>query len=496
MNIDDKTEEEYDDRFGEKGKRVLAKANVPPEIANAYDTRFNHFGVRKLYRSGSLPAKANTHDERFSAKDIAKIFLANCPPEVAKRYHTRFDGWDIAELFGKGNLPDAVNDYDKRFSFSDINTLCEDNVTSDLANRYDERFDGFEITQMILANCFPEEANKYDKRFDGLEIAYMFENKCTAEEANKYLIKFEGVGIALLYSLGITPENTDVKEQEKLYDVLSGIIKTLDSRYDWKNRAFYYFLGAGKSSVILRYTHLKTRKRTAWKFSRNIQQEHKMLQKVHYYHFEKDNLDVINVIDYKRSVRDGIALELEYLDGMTLQQVIEHGGPVPTDLVLKYSSDILNGIREMREAGVYHRDLHDKNILIDVIKNKATIIDLGQATDNPEEIHSANRAFGGNNDLISLGQLMYKMATGHNLFNEGPGFTCYSAVKDGVKTVREEVYDNPDKKTEYLNKVRQNVEDRELAEIIVTLLDDNLWIQPPLERVREMQKNIYEKIET
>ncbi|MBW2997330.1 protein kinase, partial [Candidatus Woesearchaeota archaeon] len=271
----------------------------------------------------------------------------------------------------------------------------------------------------------------------------------------------------------------------------------------------------------LLYHNKSTGKKTALKFSRTMLHEIKLMKRIRDYN-RNGTQNIVNIIqeleiwptleeaisdhiiktgppkDYESigKERERITVEIEYIEGYSLKNILKKQNVLPEDKTLKYGAGILNGLLEIRAAGIYHRDLHDRNILIEADTDRAVIIDLGAATEDPAEIHPLNRAYGGNNDLISLGQMMYKMATGKNLFNESPGFTCYSAVKDGVKTVREEVYDDPQKKVEYLGKVRENVENRELAEIIVKLLDDDLWTQPPLEKVQEMQKNIYEKMKT
>ena len=85
-------------------------------------------------------------------------------------------------------------------------------------------------------------------------------------------------------------------------------------------------------------------------------------------------------------MRQGIILDLERIRGSTLQKLLYEEGLFSSEQVIRYSSDLLNGIREMHEAGVYHRDLHDRNILIERHHDKAVIIDLGLATTDPNDI--------------------------------------------------------------------------------------------------------------
>lgn len=175
---------------------------------------------------------------------------------------------------------------------------------------------------------------------------------------------------------------------------------------------------------------------------------------------------------------------MEYIDGLTIEQILSRDKTMNPYQALCYGKDIMRGIRELRNAGIYHRDLHDRNIMI--MNEKAVIIDLGAATENPAEIYSLNRAYGGNNDLVSLGQLMYKMVTGDNLFKEETGDS--KQYKDQIKTEREKTYDNSELKQKMLGKVKIDVKHEKLAHIITTLLDDDIWTQPSLEQVKQTQR--------
>ena len=92
---------------------------------------------------------------------------------------------------------------------------------------------------------------------------------------------------------------------------------------------------------------------------------------------------------------------MEYLDGEKLTSVIKSG--LSDDKVLEYSVQIFNGIKSLREHGIFHRDLRPDNIMImrDYIVKKSwkdmdnygnfkikkkdllKIIDFGSATDKP-----------------------------------------------------------------------------------------------------------------
>lgn len=239
----------------------------------------------------------------------------------------------------------------------------------------------------------------------------------------------------------------------------------------------FNYVAAGSSGFIL------FREGVAWKFSASVLKEYRLLNRVR--RANKGRCDY--VVNLKGRLKENSALKIEFIPGSNLEVYLRKYGRLDVSQVMHYGYNILMGLLELRNANIYHRDLHDRNILISDLTDTAIIVDLSEADSNPLSIHAGNRAYGGNNDLISLGQLMYKMSTGSNLFNESSGFSCYSAVKNGIKTVREQTYDEPAKLEGCLAKVCKEVPGT-LNDIIVFLLNDDLWIQPSLEKVQEAKK--------
>ena len=108
--------------------------------------------------------------------------------------------------------------------------------------------------------------------------------------------------------------------------------------------------------------------------------------------------------------------------------------------------------------------------MIDEVKDRAVIIDLGISTDltyyqNETTIGDKNRRYGGENDLQSLGQIMYKMATGKHLFNSSINISTH-LVPDKIKAEREFIYTNGSLLESRLNQVGERITDKTLAEII------------------------------
>jgi len=75
--------------------------------------------------------------------------------------------------------------------------------------------------------------------------------------------------------------------------------------------------------------------------------------------------------------QDGIDyLVMEYLEGETLADRL-HKGPLPAEQLLKYASEICEGLEKAHKSGVIHRDLKPGNIML--TKTGAKLMDFGLA---------------------------------------------------------------------------------------------------------------------
>lgn len=72
-------------------------------------------------------------------------------------------------------------------------------------------------------------------------------------------------------------------------------------------------------------------------------------------------------------------LEMEYIRGRSLQQLIRDEGPLPVDRALRIAAMIADGLAAAHRAGIVHRDLKPDNVLI-TTNGIAKIGDFGMAT--------------------------------------------------------------------------------------------------------------------
>jgi serine/threonine protein kinase/Flp pilus assembly protein TadD/TolB-like protein len=137
-------------------------------------------------------------------------------------------------------------------------------------------------------------------------------------------------------------------------------------------------------------------------------------------------------------------LTMEYLDGITLADKIRESRPLPWSEVKTIALEICEGLRVMHEAGIIHRDLKSRNVML-ANRNgtvSAVVMDFGlahevrSATSETETDVSAEQGVAGTidymapeqfagdpltpaADIFALGVVMYELATGRHPFPSG-----------------------------------------------------------------------------
>ncbi len=157
---------------------------------------------------------------------------------------------------------------------------------------------------------------------------------------------------------------------------------------------------------------------------------------------------------------DGIDyLVMEYLEGETLADRLKKG-PLPTGQVLKYGTEICEGLEKAHKSGVIHRDLKPGNIML--TKSGAKLMDFGLAKSNvfavpasteldatmsmppgqpltrqgtivgtfqymsPEQVQG--KEADQRSDIFALGAVFYEMATGQRAFGGETSVSVMAAV--------------------------------------------------------------------
>jgi len=159
--------------------------------------------------------------------------------------------------------------------------------------------------------------------------------------------------------------------------------------------------------------------------------------------------------------QDGIDyLVMEYLEGETLADRL-HKGPLPAEQLLRYASEICEGLEKAHKSGVIHRDLKPGNIML--TKTGAKLMDFGLAKAglpaappsssltatlnhpegsypltaqgtvlgtfqymSPEQVEG--KESDARSDIFSLGAVLYEMATGQRAFGGKTTASVIAAV--------------------------------------------------------------------
>jgi serine/threonine protein kinase len=80
---------------------------------------------------------------------------------------------------------------------------------------------------------------------------------------------------------------------------------------------------------------------------------------------------------YDLGEQDGtVFLVMEHLEGQKLAERLERG-PLPTDRVLRYDTEIADALDKAHRQGIVHRDLKPGNIML--TKSGAKLLDFGLA---------------------------------------------------------------------------------------------------------------------
>ncbi len=132
--------------------------------------------------------------------------------------------------------------------------------------------------------------------------------------------------------------------------------------------------------------------------------------------------------------RDVLGIEMEYIEGDTIESLIRNSGRIEFTYALELMTQILNGVEAAHEQGFIHRDLKPSNIILDLNGNPK-IMDFGisKSMDDLKSITQHNARPGtllymspeqlGDNiitvksDLYSLGITFYEMLTGVHPYN-------------------------------------------------------------------------------
>jgi serine/threonine-protein kinase len=167
--------------------------------------------------------------------------------------------------------------------------------------------------------------------------------------------------------------------------------------------------------------------------------------------------NTVEIFDYGRTDDGTFFYVMEYLPGLSLQELLDRYGPLPAERVVHFLRQICQGLREAHAIGLIHRDIKPANVfaaqsggLYDVAKlldfglvkpvteaRSARLTQEGGVAGTPLFM-SPEQARGLDNldargDIYSMGALAYALLTGH------PPFDGANSMEVMIAHVRDDV---------------------------------------------------------
>ena len=141
-----------------------------------------------------------------------------------------------------------------------------------------------------------------------------------------------------------------------------------------------------------------------------------------------DHENIVRIIDFGSS-HDNYYIVMEYIEGLSLKELLDKHGALDPELALLVAREICLGLDHAHQHGIIHRDIKPANIMI-TSDGQVKITDFGLAKLHQAQTHqtvantllgtplymSPEQAIGdtvdGRSDLFSLGTMCYEMITG------------------------------------------------------------------------------------
>ncbi|MCB0602979.1 MAG: serine/threonine protein kinase [Saprospiraceae bacterium] len=139
-------------------------------------------------------------------------------------------------------------------------------------------------------------------------------------------------------------------------------------------------------------------------------------------------------------------LVMEYVEGLTLEKLIQHHGKLPESFALKITLQIATALKYLHDQQIIHRDLKASNLKI-TKSGQVKLLDFGIAKAQFSEKLTAEGFVIGSTpylapeqfkqdyshkiDLWALGILLYQMLTGHLPFSAATEFELRAKIQKG-----------------------------------------------------------------
>lgn len=164
--------------------------------------------------------------------------------------------------------------------------------------------------------------------------------------------------------------------------------------------------------------------------------------------------NIVDVLDFGVTKQGQSYLVMEYIEGRSLSDILEHEGAIDAERVINIFLQIADGLGKLHQHGIVHRDLKPSNIMLYERNGReaACLIDfgiakkmdhtadqrlttVGQVVDSPSYLspeQAQDAPLDARSDIYSLGCTMYEALSGELPFDGA------SAAETMIKHILEE----------------------------------------------------------
>ena len=160
-------------------------------------------------------------------------------------------------------------------------------------------------------------------------------------------------------------------------------------------------VGEGGMGVVYKAKHALMRRPTAIKIlppEKSSPAAIERFEREVQYTSQLKHPNTISIYDYGRTNNGLFYYAMELLDGLNLEQLVQHDGKIPDGRILLILRQVCESLQEAHARGLIHRDIKPANIMlcdrggaVDTIK----VLDFGMVRDRSRRCDSANNTLSG-----------------------------------------------------------------------------------------------------